>query len=443
MFDTTVSEASKRLGVSVARVHQLIKNGVLAAEQIAGIWLIDDGSLEARIANPPKPGRPSDTARRPPAARFMLMNRNHEVLSFRFDASTGEFFDADEIIDAARAPLSVMSPRGKRASKTALSYWWSHRTIPRARHGIDAKLAELGIGDTYDLPFRSMGLSLSDQYWVRPYDSDVRWEDVNFFENDFIEAEVEEWMADVGLDSPDNTSDGVLSKRWVRRNGERRLLKGGTLLEQEPFNEVIATELFSRLLRDGEYVPYTLEEWGGAWVSSCPNFVGSTEELIPAYYVNELLPRSPRRNDYRHYVECCYELGVENIEDALGKMIVCDDIMANTDRHWRNFGLIRNVETLQYRVAPLFDTGSSLWCRTPTRELACTPFVFDTRPFFEDADRQLRLVDDASWLNLDKLAGFPEWAADFLDENPSLYGRTDFIFQGIQSRIDHLRAVFG
>lgn len=52
-------------------------------------------------------------------------------------------------------------------------------------------------------------------------------------------------------------------------------------------------------------------------------------------------------------------------------------------------------------------------------------------------------MDDASWLNLDKLAGFPEWAADFLDENPSLYGRTDFIFQGIQSRIDHLRAVFG
>lgn len=60
-----------------------------------------------------------------------------------------------------------------------------------------------------------MGLSLSDQYWIKPYGSEIRWSDVNYFENDFSEAPVEEWMADVGLDSPDNTSDGVLSKRWV------------------------------------------------------------------------------------------------------------------------------------------------------------------------------------------------------------------------------------
>lgn len=443
MFDTTVSEASKILGVSAGRVHQLIKNGQLPAEQLAGIWLIDRGSVEARAANKPKPGRPSDPSGSRKAARFLLMNRTHEVLSFKFDSSTGEFFEADEIIDAARAPLSVMSPRGTRASKTALSYWWAHRTIPKARAGIEAKLKELGIPDTYDLPFRSLGLSLSDQYWVKPYDSDIRWEDVNFFQNDFSETEASNWLAEVGLDSPDNTSDGVLSKRWICEEGKRCLLKGGTLLEQEPFNEVIATELHNRLLSPGEYVPYTLREWNGTWVSACPNFLTSTEELIPAYYINDIRPRSDRANSYRHYVDCCHELGVENIEDALGKMIVCDYLIANTDRHWRNFGLIRNVETLEYRVAPLFDTGSSLWCRVPTRELQYTPFAFDTRPFFDDANRQLRLVDDASWLDCEKLVGFPEWAADFLEENPSMYGRTDFIFEGMQNLADYVRLMFG
>lgn len=336
-----------------------------------------------------------------------------------------------------------MSPRGKKASSAALSYWWAHRAIPKARHGIEAKLVELGIADTYDLPFKSMGLSLSDQYWIKPYDSDVHWHDVNFFENDFIEAEVQDWMADVGLDSPDNTSDGVLSKRWVCRNGVRTLLKGGTLLEQEPYNEVIATELFSRLLNEGDYVPYHLEEWGGTLVSACPNFVGPTEELIPAYYVNDILPRVSHRDDYRHYVECCASLGVDDIEDALAKMIVCDDIMANTDRHWRNFGLIRDVETLEYRPAPLFDTGSSLWCRLTTRELAYAPFAVDMRPFYEDADRQLRLASNTSWLDFDKLSGFPEWATDLLDENPSMYGRTDFIYEGLQKRIDFLQLLFG
>ena len=106
--------------------------------------------------------------------------------------------------------------------------------------------------------------------------------------------------------------------------------RGGTLLDQEPYNEVIATELFSRLLSEDDYVPYTLIEWGGAPVSSCPNFVGPTEEFIPAYYVNEVLPSAPHRDSYRHYVECCAALGVEGIETALGKMILCDDIMANT-----------------------------------------------------------------------------------------------------------------
>lgn len=91
----------------------------------------------------------------------------------------------------------------------------------------------------------------------------------------------------------------------------------------------------------------------------------------------------------------------------------------------------------------MFDTGSSLWCRVPTRELAYTPFVVNMRPFYEDADRQLRLIGDTSWLDLDKLAGFPEWASDFLDENPSMYGRTDFIYEGLQKRIDFLHLLFG
>ena len=98
---------------------------------------------------------------------------------------------------------------------------------------------------------------------------------------------------------------------------------------------------------------------------------------------------------------------------------------------------------LSIALLPLFDTGSSLWCRVPTRELAYTPFVVNMRPFYEDADRQLRLVGDTSWLNLDKLAGFPEWASDFLDENPSMYGRTDFIYEGLQKRIDYLELLFG
>ena len=113
MFSVTVAEASTKLGVSPARVRQLIKSGILAAEQVAGIWLIDEKSVEARREHNPGRGRPSARLSQPNASHYLLMNRDHEVLAFRFDASTGEFLDADEIIDAKRAPLSIMS-RGER-----------------------------------------------------------------------------------------------------------------------------------------------------------------------------------------------------------------------------------------------------------------------------------------------------------------------------------------
>lgn len=122
MFSITIAEASRMLGVSTERVRQLVNRGTLAAEQVAGIWLIDEGSVAARVRNNPGPGRPSSKPKGKSTAKYLLMSRNHEVLAFKFDASTGEFFDTDEIIDAKRAPLSVMSPRGKKASSAALSY---------------------------------------------------------------------------------------------------------------------------------------------------------------------------------------------------------------------------------------------------------------------------------------------------------------------------------
>ncbi len=444
MFDTTVTEACKILGIGRTRVHQLIKSGVLDAEKAGNTWLIDGRSIQARKEADVRAGRPRlHSENSGTADRFMLMNRGHEVLSFRFDAATGEFFDADEIIDGSRAPFSIMSPRGAKASKAGLTAWWVHRSIPRSRAGIEAKLKELGIADTYDLPFRCMGLSLSDQYWVRPYESDLKWEDINFFQNPFNETDIGEWLADVGLDSPDNTSDGQLPKRWICKGRERYLLKGGSLLNQEPYNEVVATELYSRILKRNDYVPYELKEWGGSVVCACPNFLSSTEEFIPAYYVLDNHRGSKRRDDYHKYVDACLELGVEDIETVLGKMILGDYVMANADRHWRNFGLIRDVESLEYRAAPIFDSGTSLWCQIPTQDLMHAAFEHDAKPFYADEKRQLRLIGDISWLDPDALFGFPEWIADFLEGNPAMTPRVDFIFEGVQRRIDYVRALFG
>ena len=187
MFNLTVEDASKRLGVGRARVNQLIRSGMLAAEKVGGIWLIDEQSVDARRNAAPKAGRPPASSSKGVVGRYVLMNRTHEVLSFRYDEAAGAFVDAGDIVDPARAPLGMISPRGRKVSKDALSFWWKHRCIPGTREGIDAKLAELGVDSPARIPFKSLGLSLSDQYWIRPENCEIAWEDVNYFDNDFCE----------------------------------------------------------------------------------------------------------------------------------------------------------------------------------------------------------------------------------------------------------------
>ena len=386
MFNLTVEDASKRLGVGRARVNQLIRSGMLAAEKVGGIWLIDEQSVEARRNAAPKAGRPPASSSKGDVGRYVLMNRTHEVLSFRYDEAAGAFVDAGDIVDPARAPLGMISPRGRKVSKDALSFWWKHRCIPGTREGIDAKLAELGVDSPARIPFKSLGLSLSDQYWIRPENCEI----------------ARGWLDGVGLDSPDNTSEGELPKKWVCDGAKRLLVKGGSVLNQEPFNEAAASALYSRLLAPDEYVKYRLESRAGGAVCICENFVGSTEEYIPS------------------------------------KMIVCDDILGNSDRHWRNFGLVRDVETLRYRIAPLFDTGGSLWCSSTLESLRAHDFSFTTKPFYEDANRQLRLVNDYSWFDPAALEGFADELSAILSDNPALAERVDYICCAVQKRIDRI-----
>ena len=87
-------------------------------------------------------------------------------------------------------------------------------------------------------------------------------------------------------------------------------------------------------------------------------------------------------------------------------MIVCDYIIANYDRHYRNFGAIRNVNTLEWiGIAPIFDSGSSLWATQPTSLIGST---YKCKPFKSYPEEQLGLVDDLFWLDITKLEGFEQ-----------------------------------
>lgn len=54
--------------------------------------------------------------------------------------------------------------------------------------------------------------------------------------------------------------------------------------------------------------------------------------------------------------------GLDNCSEKLDEMIILDFIIGNTDRHKRNFGIIRDANSLEWlHTAPLFNNGNSLF----------------------------------------------------------------------------------
>lgn len=383
---------------------------------------------------------------------YTLMHKNICVADIDIDEDTGVISRIGDTYTKEHLPLGTVHPMHHReiVDKAVLNKWWTGRSIPASRIGINDALETLGIYNTEMLLTKCLGLSLSDHYWVRPDGSDMTWESVNFFDNDFSDdiGDVLFGSSNMSIDfnysSPDNTSDGNLQKRWKIINGKRCLMKSGTSpFRQEPFNEVIASLILERL--GIEHIPYTLTWIDDKPYSVCDNFVTKTSELISAARLMQIRPKTNDENGYLQFVNICKSLGID-IVPILDRMIVFDYIIANEDRHFGNFGLLRDPETLEWiGAAPTFDNGTSLWhdkltLQIPTAELIC-------KPFKKAHGEQLSLVSSFDWLDLSVLDGIEDDIFNiFDDEKVREYIDTDrakTIAAQVRKRINRLSEIIG
>ena len=378
--------------------------------------------------------------------KFTLMNKNIKILDFIYDSENHLIVDFERNYkdNEKYAPFGLI--KDGKIDKNQLNRWWKNRQIPASRNGFKELLRNSDIYDeNFDLlDSKAYCLSLSDHYWVKGIDENILWEDINFFDNEFSE-DIGKVLFDGGknlvdlnlnLNTPDMTSNGNYEKRWKIINGDRYLIKTGSkILNQEPYNEVIATKLYERILNDDEFVKYDVVFENEKAVSICENFVTKDTELIPAWKINEFFDSYDGENKYEHYIRCLNELNISDAREKVNKMIVCDFILANKDRHFNNFGVIRNVDTLEFlRVAPIFDNGCSLWY--DENDMYVGEF-FLTKPFEEYENNQIDLVKDYSWLDINKLDGFIDEVREILHSNKLLSNdRIDKLVEQIKLRIE-------
>lgn len=382
--------------------------------------------------------------------KYTLMHKNVAVADIEIDETLGGVTKIRNI--TAKEHLPVGTIRIQRddevVDRYAFNQWWTGRSIPASRMGVSDALETLGIYNTKLLLTKCLGLSLSDHYWIKPYNKNILWEDVNFFDNDFSDdiGDVLFGMngknADFDFVSPDNTSDGNLQKRWKIIDGKRCLLKSGsTPFIQQPFNEVIATLIMNKL--GIEHVPYTIIWIDNKPYSVCEDFVTKDTELISAWRVLQLRQKENHESSYLHYVNICKELGID-IAPALDRMIVLDYIIANEDRHFNNFGLLRDANTLEWiGAAPIFDSGTSLWYDTSARGIST--YDIPCKPFKKKHSEQLRMVSSFDWLDISKLNGIEDEILNILCEDNAVQyveaERAKAIAAEVRKRIDTLEII--
>lgn len=375
---------------------------------------------------------------------YTLMHKNIPVLDIELDEATGFVQKLGTVHRIKHLPLGTVDQHGI-VDRTALNTWWIDRCIPASRSGVRQALEMLNIPTPQLLLTRCFGLSLSDQYWVKSKDSNLQWENINFFDNPFSEDIGDVLLGKAskttGFDfcSPDNTSDGFLKKRWQIIDGKRCLLKAGsTPFMQQPFNEVIASLVAERL---GIYhVSYTLLWDDGIPYSACEDFITPDTELVSAWRVMQSRKKQNSSSVYQHYLNCCEALGIPNIQQAVDQMIVLDFLIANEDRHQNNFGLIRNASTLEWLgVAPIFDSGSSLgYDKLPGQILSGRGI--ECKPFKKTHAEQLKLVSSFDWIDFDQLVGSKREIRSVLDKAGEYMDevRKDAIQSAYVSRLEQL-----
>ena len=386
---------------------------------------------------------------------YILMNKNQPLCRLSID--TDNDYLINEILEVYTAnkdafPMGVYIINGK-PEKQSLAKWWAGRAIPCSRIGINNFEQKYRIKSAM-LPFKNYGLSLSDQYWIKPIDENIQWKDINFFNNNFSlemgKALFDSSYISAELDymSPDSTSDGMLPKKWIRDDitNKTYLIKAGSgPFEQEPFNERIASNILKLLNVENyvEYVKYNTINENGRYLCSCENFIDENTEFVTANSIRNTksLMSVNWNNLYDFFLKCCepfFDIAIT--KQALDIMLIIDYIVCNYDRHYGNFGFIKDVNNYKIlKVAPIFDSGSSLWNRST---IATIGKNFEAKSFCPTHDENAKLITNYDLIDFNRLKDIDDLVKDILKDNKNLpLERIDLVAKATKEQVNKLQKI--
>lgn len=242
--------------------------------------------------------------------------------------------ETEEVYNESLLPgYMIINSSNKTTFKKWLKLRYSSNTNTIARQ---LKGVTFGQGNRIIIDEQTYALSLSDCYWIKDENLNLKFSDVSPYYNDFWKGD---GIYDEGMAIPTLYVGGYLTKAWESSLLLAKYSKS-TLIESE------CSELCK--LCDIEVVHITImDNSEGVFVK---NFTDTKFMLEQADQSGRIDPDDFCDSDI---VDLFNLKGVQ--------MLVIDAIVGNGDRHAGNFGWLRNTDTGEYVcMAPIYDFDHAL-----------------------------------------------------------------------------------
>lgn len=282
---------------------------------------------------------------------FYLMNKNNKVLEF----------DITKGIDYIAVVRNVFDTYPYGCNEACLTGWLDKRHASKHRKHLTEYLGSMRANDLLGFLKLTHSISINDTYWVKEDCESLTWEDISPYSNDFDEVISHLAFDGTGLQgvqmsstSPEFGTTGAYEKCWVREDNSIYLYKRGTEGFRnsglEPYSEHLASQVFT-VLSDG--ISYDIVNYRKKIASKCKLFTDENIGYVPYSLLGNSIDSADSILNFFERI---------GSGDAFRRMLVCDSIVFNTDRHMGNYGCLFDTNTLELKgMSPCFDFNLSLF----------------------------------------------------------------------------------
>jgi len=264
--------------------------------------------------------------------------------------------------------------------------WLAGRAIDphRTNSRLLKKALRLTAADDVEVVLKVNAATITDTYWICIDGSDLSYDDVrfkvNYFDKLALQGDPDSFNQPYSP-TPELTNIGSFEKCWRLADEKWWMIKQGNDLER--FSELFVCKLGQTLgFPMADYFPEngtirSPDFTDGASVNyeSADSIVGSDE-------------------DYGFNFEAFWNLSPDIAEQYM-QIIYLDTLCFNMDRHTKNYGVIRDVETGSVlSMAPNFDNNIALFARGVPAKMDRTSdkLILFYRDFLEQDSRALQIA---------------------------------------------------